>query len=64
MTTLTMKFGGTSVGSAGAPAQAADIVLEQAQKWDRLVVVVSAMSGVTDALTQGALTAALGDERT
>ena len=31
MATLTMKFGGTSVGSAGALAQAADIVLEQAQ---------------------------------
>ena len=58
MTTLTMKFGGTSVGSAEAFTQASDVVLEQAEKWDRLVVVVSAMSGVTDALTQGALTAA------
>ena len=64
MTTLTMKFGGTSVGSAKALVQAADIVLEQAQKWDRLAVVVSAMSGVTDALTQGALTAASSDGQT
>jgi aspartate kinase len=64
MTTLTMKFGGTSVGSAEALTQAADIVLEQAQEWDRLTVVVSAMSGVTDALTQGALTAAAGDDQT
>ncbi|MCK4314771.1 MAG: aspartate kinase [Anaerolineae bacterium] len=64
MTTLTMKFGGTSVGSAEAFTQASDVVLEQAEKWDRLVVVVSAMSGVTDALTQGALTAASGDDRT
>jgi aspartate kinase len=64
MTTLTMKFGGTSVGSAKAFTQASDVVLEQAEKWDRLVVVVSAMSGVTDALTQGALTAASGDDRT
>ena len=63
MTTLTMKFGGTSVGSAEALTQAAAIVLEQAQKWDRLTVVVSAMSGVTDALTRGALTAASGDEQ-
>ncbi|MEE8391688.1 MAG: aspartate kinase [Anaerolineae bacterium] len=64
MSTLTMKFGGTSVGSDEALAQAADIVLEQAQNWDRVVVVVSAMSGVTDALTRGALTAASGDSHT
>jgi len=64
MTMLTMKFGGTSVGSAEAITQAANIVLEQAQKWDRLTVVVSAMSGVTDALTRGALTAASGEEQT
>jgi aspartokinase/homoserine dehydrogenase 1 len=63
MSTLTMKFGGTSVGSVEALAQAADIVLEQAQKWERLAVVVSAMSGVTDALTRGALTAASGDDQ-
>ena len=64
MSTLTMKFGGTSVGSVEAINQAAGIVLEQAQKWDRLAVVVSAMSGVTDALTRGALTAASSDDRT
>ena len=64
MTTLTMKFGGTSVGSAEALTQAADIVLAQTQEWDRLTVVVSAMSGVTDALAQGALTAASGDNQT
>ena len=64
MTTLTMKFGGTSVGSVEAITQAAGIVMEQVQQWDWLVVVVSAMSGVTDALTQGALTAASGDDQT
>ncbi len=63
MTTLVVKFGGTSVGNAEALGRAADIVLEQAQGWDRLVVVVSAMSGVTDALTQGALAAQSGDDR-
>ena len=63
MTTLVMKFGGTSVGSPGAIRQAATIVLEQAQSWERLVVVVSAMSGVTDALTHGALSAAAGDDQ-
>lgn len=64
MATLVMKFGGTSVGSVDAIKQAADIVLEQAQTWERLVVVVSAMSGVTDALTEGALSAASGSEMT
>ena len=59
-----MKFGGTSIGSSEAMSQAADIVLEQAQEWDRLVVVVSAMSGVTDALIKGARTAATGDDAT
>jgi aspartate kinase len=59
-----MKFGGTSVGNAEAHARAADIVLELAQSWDRLAVVVSAMSGVTDALTEGAQTAASGDSQT
>ena len=61
MTILVSKFGGTSVGSVEAISRAADIVLAQTQKWDRQVVVVSAMSGVTDALTRGAVTAASGD---
>jgi aspartate kinase len=64
MTTITMKFGGTSVGGADAIGQAADIVLDQAQEWDQVVTVVSAMSGVTDALIRGARTAAAGDEQT
>jgi aspartate kinase len=64
MTTLIMKFGGTSVGSPDAITQAADIVLEQATHWDRLVTVVSAMRGVTDELIRGARTAASGDEHT
>lgn len=63
MATLTMKFGGTSVGSPEAITQAVDIVLKYAQEWDRLIVVVSAMSGVTDALVKGALTAASGDDQ-
>lgn len=54
MSTLVMKFGGTSVGSVEAVNQATDIVLDCAQQWDRPVVVVSAMSGVTDALIKSA----------
>lgn len=64
MSTLTMKFGGTSVGSAHALSQAADIVLEHSQEWDRLTVVVSAVAGVTDSLAQGALTAGSADDQT
>jgi aspartokinase/homoserine dehydrogenase 1 len=64
VSTLTMKFGGTSVGSAEALSQAAAIVQEASQRWDRVAVVVSAMNGVTDALIRGARTAAEGDDRT
>ena len=59
-----MKFGGTSVGSATAIRQAARIVLDQSPHWGGLVVVVSAMSGVTDKLVHGAHTAATGDAQT
>jgi aspartate kinase len=62
MDTLVMKFGGTSVGSAEALNQATDIVLDYAPKWDRLVVVVSAMSGVTDALIESARAAVAEEE--
>src|SRR4030042_6242326 len=61
---LTMKFGGTSVGSPEALSQAAEIVLTTAQKWEGVVVVVSAATGGTDALMTGARTAAGGDGHT
>lgn len=62
--TVIMKFGGTSVGNAQAIAQAADLVLQETSRWERMVVVVSAMRGVTDALIEGARTAAQGDTQT
>lgn len=62
MATLVMKFGGTSVGSPEAISQAVEIVNLSSQEWDRLVVVVSAMRGVTDMLIQSAERAANGDE--
>ena len=49
-----MKFGGTSLGSADAIRSAVDIIRAAQADWPRLVVVVSAMSGVTDALLLGA----------
>lgn len=58
MQTLVMKFGGTSVGSTEALAQATKIICSQQKQVDRLVVVVSAMSGVTNNLIQCALNAA------
>jgi aspartate kinase len=63
MSTLVMKFGGTSVGSAKPIGRAADIVQQYTQQWDRLVIVVSAISGVTDALTTSARAAAAGDDQ-
>jgi aspartate kinase len=47
---LVMKFGGTSVGSADAIIQAVDIIKSQFQLDKNLVVVVSAMSGITNQL--------------
>ncbi|HKD79756.1 MAG TPA: aspartate kinase [Candidatus Angelobacter sp.] len=44
---IVMKFGGTSVGNAGRLRQCAEIVAQAANR-DRIVVVVSAMAGVTD----------------
>ena len=50
MKTLTMKFGGTSVGSPEAISSVVQIVSEEVGRGSRVVVIVSAMSGVTDAL--------------
>lgn len=64
MSTLIMKFGGTSVGNVEAIAQAADIVLDHAPRRKRLAVVVSAMNGVTDALIRSGQAAVAGDDAT
>lgn len=54
------KFGGTSVGSVAAIEAVARIV-QTAAREHQVAIVVSAMSGVTDALLRGAHTAAAGD---
>jgi len=56
--TLVMKFGGTSVGSADALVGATQIIRDAKQEWARVVVVTSAMSGVTDLLLKSASLAA------
>lgn len=62
--TLVMKFGGTSVGSAEALTQATQIIKDASEQYPRLVVVTSAMSGVTDLLLKSASLAAQGNIET
>lgn len=52
MTTLVMKFGGTSVGSANAVQQVLEITKNESQKWDHVVVVTSAIGGITNSLVK------------
>jgi len=55
------------VGSTMKPdaiSQAVALIAEHAPAWDQTAVVVSAMRGVTDALIEGAVTAARGDDQT
>lgn len=62
MRTVTMKFGGTSVGSPEAVSNVVNIVGEAAAAGERVVVVLSAMSGVTDALLNSVSMAAAGNK--
>jgi aspartate kinase len=62
MSTLVMKFGGTSTGKVFALNRAVDLVIAQIDQWDRIVVVVSAMEGVTDLLIECAELARTMDE--
>src|SRR5512136_1145772 len=74
MRNIVMKFGGTSVAGAERITRVADIARDflagklPAQRADeadrRLVIVVSAFSGVTDALVKAARSAAARDEQT
>ena len=59
--TLVMKFGGTSVGSVDALIKATQIIKDAQMGYPRVVVVTSAMSGVTDLLLKSASLAAQGN---
>jgi aspartokinase/homoserine dehydrogenase 1 len=59
--TLVMKFGGTSVGSVDALTKVTQIIKEAREQYPGLVVITSAMSGVTDLLLQSATLAAQGN---
>jgi len=56
-----MKFGGTSVGSPEAISSVAHIVRRELDAGNRVIVVVSAMSGVTDTLLAAARMAVTGN---
>jgi bifunctional aspartokinase / homoserine dehydrogenase 1 len=56
-----MKFGGTSLGSAEAISAVRSIVQSALQESGNVIVVVSAMSGVTDQLIECCQTAASGN---
>lgn len=58
---VVMKFGGTSVGSAERIAQAMEIVRAEVNKGNQVVVVLSAMSGVTNTLLGALKDAANGN---
>jgi bifunctional aspartokinase / homoserine dehydrogenase 1 len=60
---LVMKFGGTSLGTPEAMSQAVQNVKQAHEQWPQVVVVVSALSGVTDMLIESARCAAEGDQQ-
>jgi bifunctional aspartokinase / homoserine dehydrogenase 1 len=55
-----MKFGGTSVADASRIQRLAEIITAAA-RWSDLIVVVSAMSGVTNRLVEAAMSAETGN---
>ncbi len=61
MKTITMKFGGTSVGSPDAIKKVAGIVSRELEQGNRVVTVVSAMACVTDMLLKSVNMAVNGD---
>jgi aspartate kinase len=63
MDTLIMKFGGTSVGMTTGLTQVLSIVMHEVERWDRLLIVASALEGVTDALIEAAHLAQLSNRR-
>lgn len=63
MRTLTMKFGGLSVSTPSALTQVVSIILQECERWEGLIVVVSALEGVTDALLEATHLAQLSNRR-
>lgn len=64
MSLITMKFGGTSMGSGDAISKVANIIQTHHAAGNQLIACVSAMSGMTDALLKLARLAGTGDVTT
>lgn len=64
MSILTMKFGGTSVGSIEAIQNVASIIQSKREDGHKVATVVSAMSGVTNSLIHAAKASENGDVST
>ncbi len=62
MKTLIMKFGGTSIGTPERVKKVCDAIIQSRQEKERLGVVISAFSGVTDQLIKMCTTASDGQE--
>lgn len=58
-----MKFGGLSVGTTTALTQVLSIILHEREKWDNLLIVVSALEGVTDNLIEATRLAQVTNRR-
>lgn len=63
MSTLVMKYGGSSLGTAAAFTQVLGTVANEWGAWDRILVVVSALDGVTDMLYEAAQLARIANQR-
>ncbi len=63
MTTLIMKFGGSAVGLNLGLTQMLSIVLHESERWRKLLIVVSALDGVTDQLLEATHLAQLSNGR-
>lgn len=63
MHTLVMKFGGTSIGMTTGLSQMVSVVAHEREQVEQIVLVVSALEGVTDSLLDAAQYARLGNRR-
>ena len=58
-----MKFGGGSLGTATSLTQVLAVIINEYKRWDRMLIVASALEGVTDMLLEAALLARVADQR-
>lgn len=63
MKTLVMKFGGSALGTLSALSQVLSIVIHENERWERVLIVASALDGVTDMLLEAAQWAQVANER-